>query len=422
MALAIRVLLLNLLVIFGVLSQKITAQQQVQMHKKRGIRACKFDKIYQLGDSISDTGNCIRDSFCGAHSSCSKHPYGMNYFHKPTGRCSNGLLMIDFIALESGLPLLNPYKDQSANFTHGANFAVAGATALSAQVLAKKKIAMSITNSSLSVQLDWMASHFKTTCSPDCPAQLKRSLFLVGHIGGNEINFGLSQGKTMEELRRMVPDIVQTIIHGVKRVIGFGATRILVPGNFPKGCGPAFLMQFMTNNSAAYDEYHCLKDLNNLAIFYNDHLQQSIDEMKKEYPNITLIYGDYYNAYMWLLQNAVSLGLDKNSLQKACCGIGGDYNYDKSKKCGAPGVSVCVHPSTHFNWDGLHLTQAAYGHYMQSYSNKSHVGILRPKLQLLRSTNCEAKWRNQSLVKLTANFFHKIGIKVSVDGVLQSDL
>ncbi|PHT40055.1 hypothetical protein CQW23_18909 [Capsicum baccatum] len=269
------------------------------MHKKRGIRACKFDKIYQLGDSISDTGNCIRDGFCGAHSSCSKLPYGMNYFHKPTGRCSN--------ALESGLPLLNPYKDQSANFTHGANFAVAGATALSAQVLAKKKIAMSITNSSLSVQLDWMASHFKTTCSPDCPAQLKKSLFLVGHIGGNEINFGLSQGKTMEELRRMVPDIVQTIIHGVKRVIGFGATRILVPGNFPKGCGPSFLVQFMTNNSAAYDEYHCLKDLNNLAIFYNDHLQQAIDEMKKEYPNITLIYGDYYNAYIWLLQNAVSL-------------------------------------------------------------------------------------------------------------------
>ncbi|KAM3270650.1 acetylajmalan esterase [Capsicum chacoense] len=342
MALAIRVILLNLLVIFGVLSQKITAQQQVQMHKKRGIRACKFDKIYQLGDSISDTGNCIRDSFCGAHSSCSKLPYGMNYFHKPTGRCSNGLLMIDFI--DTGIWSSSPKSLQGSKckLYTWCKFCSSRATALSAQVLAKKKIAMSITNSSLSVQLDWMASHFKTTCSPDCPAQLKRSLFLVGHIGGNEINFGLSQGKTMEELRRMVPNIVQTIIHGVKRVIGFGATRILVPGNFPKGCGPAFLMQFMTNNSAAYDEYHCLKDLNNLAIFYNDHLQQAIDEMKKEYPNITLIYGDYYNAYMWLLQNAVSLGLDKNSLQKACCGIGGDYNYDKSKKCGAPGVSVCA--------------------------------------------------------------------------------
>lgn len=62
-------------------------------------------------------------------------------------------------------------------------------------------------------ELNWYCSG---SCLLDCPAQLKRSLFLVGHIGGNEINFGLSQGKTMEELRRMVPDIVQTIIHGVK--------------------------------------------------------------------------------------------------------------------------------------------------------------------------------------------------------------
>lgn len=69
-------------------------------------------------------------------------------------------------ALESGLPLLNPYKDKSANFRHGANFAVVGATALSAQVMAEKKIVLSFTNSSLDIQLDWMSSHFETTCSP----------------------------------------------------------------------------------------------------------------------------------------------------------------------------------------------------------------------------------------------------------------
>ncbi|CAN4077146.1 unnamed protein product [Withania somnifera] len=346
MALALRVAVLHLLVDLALLQQKTDAQR-VEIHQKRGLKKCKFYKIYQLGDSICDTGNCIRESFCGSHSSSAKPPYGMSFFHKPTGRCSNGLLIIDFIALECSLPLLNPYKDQGANFTHGANFAVAGATALSVQVLAEKKIAMSFTNSSLDVQLDWMSSHFETTCSPDCSAQLKSSLFLVGHIGGNETNFGISQGKTMEELQKLVTDIVQTIIHGVKELS-------------QKGCRPAFLTQFMTNNSAAYDKYHCLKDLNNLAIFYNDHLQQAIDKLKKEYKNITLIYSDYYNAYMWLLQNAVTLGFYKNSLQKACCGIGGDYNYDRSKKCGAPGVPVCVDPSTHFSWDGLHLTQAAY--------------------------------------------------------------
>ncbi|PHT57565.1 hypothetical protein T459_35464 [Capsicum annuum] len=173
-----------------------------------------------------------------------------------------------------------------------------------------------------------MSSLFKSNCLPE---KSKKSLVLVGEIGGNEFNYGLAQGKTIEELRKMVPDVVQTIIHGVKEVIGFGATRIIIPGNFPIGCVPAMLTHFLTNNSNAYDEYHCLKDLNNFATFYNHHLQQAIDELNKNYPNVTLIYGDYYNAFLWLLKNAASLGFDKNSLQKVCCGIGGEYNYDLIK-------------------------------------------------------------------------------------------
>ncbi|XP_070048601.1 acetylajmalan esterase-like [Nicotiana tomentosiformis] len=150
-------------------------------------------------------------------------------------------------ALESGLRLLNPYKLQSANFRHGANFAVAGATALSEQVLEEKKIS----TSHKSVQLDWMSSHFETTCSTDCTAKLKKALFLVGEIGGNEFNFGLSQGKTMEERRSMVPEVLQTIIQGVRRVIGFGATQIVLPGNFPIGCIPISPTQLRTNDSTA---------------------------------------------------------------------------------------------------------------------------------------------------------------------------
>ncbi|XP_060219140.1 acetylajmalan esterase-like isoform X2 [Lycium barbarum] len=287
MAATIR-LLDGLVLFLVILIVKNDAQELLKLQKPR-LMKCKFDKIYQFGDSLSDTGNCIRENLCGTHILCGRPPYGMNFFHKATGRCSDGMLIIDFI--------------EKSN----------------------------------------------------------KSLFLVGEIGGNEFIYGLSQGKSMDESRRMVPEVVQTIIHGVKRVIGFGATRIIVPGNFPIGCHPIFLTEFMTDNSTAYDEYHCLKNLNNFAIFYNHHLQQAIDELKKEYTNITLIYGDYYNAFLWLLQNAVSLGLDKDSLQKACCGIGGDYNFDMSKRCGDQGVPVCVDPSTYISWDGVHLTQAAYG-------------------------------------------------------------
>ncbi|XP_049407197.1 GDSL esterase/lipase At5g03980-like isoform X2 [Solanum stenotomum] len=348
-------LLLSLLI----LMVKVGDAQQVLKLQNPRLMNCRFDKIYQFGDSLSDTGNCIRETLCGANLSCGALPYGMDFYQNATGRCSNDMLIIDFIAVESGLPLLNPYKDENADFRHGVNFAVAGCTALSAKSLAENNIVnIALTNSSLSVQLDWMSSHFQTTCSP--AEKMNDSLFLVGEIGGNEFIYGLSQGKTMDKSRRMVPEIVQTIIHGVKRVIGFGATQIIVPGNFPIGCHPIFLTKFMTNISTAYDEYHCLKDLNNFAIFFNRNLQQAIDELKKDYPNITLIYGDYYNAFLWLLQNAGSLGFDNNSLQKACCGIGGEYNYDVHRRCGAPRVPVCVDPSTHISWDGVHLTQNAY--------------------------------------------------------------
>nr|XP_016485187.1 PREDICTED: GDSL esterase/lipase At5g03980-like isoform X3 [Nicotiana tabacum] len=94
-----------------------------------------------------------------------------------------------------------------------------GATALSTEIMAEKKIVIGLTNSSLNVQLDWMSSHFKTTCSTDCQAKLKKSLFLAGEVGGNEFNYGLLQGKTMNELRNMVPEVVQTIIQGVKDLI-----------------------------------------------------------------------------------------------------------------------------------------------------------------------------------------------------------
>lgn len=68
--------------------------------------------------------------------------------------------------MASGLPLLNPYKKVNADFRHGANFAVAGATALPVDILADRNILSSVTNSSLNVQLDWMSTYFNSICQP----------------------------------------------------------------------------------------------------------------------------------------------------------------------------------------------------------------------------------------------------------------
>ncbi|KAH7846357.1 hypothetical protein Vadar_012939 [Vaccinium darrowii] len=327
------------------------------------LKICNFDQIYQLGDSISDTGNLIRESPIGAASECGRLPYGETFFHRATGRCSDGQLMIDFIAKAAGLPFLDAYKDNDGDFTHGVNFAVAGSTALSAEYLAKRNISSPVTNSSLGVQLDWMSKHFDSICntSRDCVEKLKDSLFMVGEIGGNDIN-ALFQGKSIKEVKSLVPSMVQAIKNAARTVVSYGAVRVVVPGNFPIGCFPSYLTGFKTNKSTAYDEHKCLKDLNKLSKFQNEHLQQAIKELKKELPNAVIIYGDYYKAFEWLYKNADYLGFDSSTKQKACCGSGGDYNFNSSRMCGAPDVPVCHNPNQLISWDGLHLTQEAYKH------------------------------------------------------------
>ncbi|XP_057466267.1 acetylajmalan esterase-like [Actinidia eriantha] len=326
------------------------------------LKVCHFDQIYQLGDSISDTGNLIRETPIGATTAFAKLPYGETFFKNATGRCSNGLLMIDYFAMAAGLPLLNPYKNTDASFSHGANFAVAGSTALPVEVLARKNISTMVTSSSLSVQLDWMFTHFNSIChrDRDCIEKLENALFMVGEIGGNDYNYALFQGKTMEEVESLVPDVVRVIKDAVRRVIHYGAVRVVVPGNFPIGCMPIYLTAFQTNDSAAYDKHHCLKQLNNFSVYHNNQLQEAIEELKREYPNVVILYGDYYHAFQWLFSRAAYLGFETTSAQKACCGIGGDYDFSLPRMCGAPGVPVCPNPNKLISWDGVHLTQEAY--------------------------------------------------------------
>ncbi|KAJ4837569.1 hypothetical protein Tsubulata_038148 [Turnera subulata] len=324
---------------------------------------CKIDSVYQLGDSISDTGNLNQEY---PSSPCARLPYGEMFNHTATGRCSNGLLVIDYIARSLGLPLLDAYKNPNATFGRGrgVNFAVSGSTALPVDVLAKKKINSPFTNSSLDVQLDWMFSYFNSISfnNTDLAEKVKNALFIVGEIGGNDYDFALFQNKTLKEVKDMVPEVVQAITDAVTRVIGYGARHIIVPGNFPLGCMPYYLTKFQTSNMDAYDEFHCLKEFNDFSNYHNDHLKQAIKDLKEMNENINIVYGDYYGPYEWLLTHAASNCLDTKSLLKACCGVGGNYDYSPTRSCGNPGVPVCANPDQFMSWDGVHPTQKVYKH------------------------------------------------------------
>ncbi|KAJ4980962.1 hypothetical protein NE237_031799 [Protea cynaroides] len=306
-----------------------------------------YTSIISFGDSLADTGN---NRGIGAQNNL---PYGETYFHQPTGRYSDGRLIIDFIAESLGLPFVTPYLGEE-DFKHGVNFAVGGATALNAAYFQERSLPCP-TNYSLDVQLRWFQKLLPSLCSSssDCNDFLGRSLFLVGEIGGNDYNYPFFQRNSVEVIRAMVPEVINAISSAITTLISHGAATLVVPGNLPIGCSAAYLAIYKSQNKDDYDpQTGCLNWLNEFAQYHNGYLEKELDRLQTLYPNTTIFYADYYNASMPIYRSPDQYGF-KGSTLKPCCGGTGPH-------CGSSGASVCSDPSSYVSWDGIHLTEAAY--------------------------------------------------------------
>ncbi|XP_050367995.1 GDSL esterase/lipase At2g27360-like [Argentina anserina] len=328
-----------------------------------------YSSIFSFGDSVADTGNLYisspNESF-----PFFQPPYGETYFHHPTGRCSDGRLIIDFISEFLGIPV-RPYFEVIKsnvgvqNFEgNGVNFAVGGATALDSTILGQMGVPNEHTNISLGTQLEWFKDLLPSLCntSSDCDKLFSSSLIIVGEIGGNDYNHALLLAeKNIEEVQTYVPLVIEEIASTIKELIELGAVTLLVPGNFPIGCLSIFLTRFESPDENQYDSSTgCLNWLNEFAAYHNDQLQTELSWIRKLYPNVNIIYADYYNALMRLYYSPDQFGFIGGTT-RACCGGGGPYNYNSSAKCGTSlGVSICENTAYFTNWDGKHLTEAAY--------------------------------------------------------------
>ncbi|XP_011623527.1 GDSL esterase/lipase At1g28590 isoform X1 [Amborella trichopoda] len=316
-----------------------------------------YAALFSFGDSLADTGNML--SLQGQSSPIGRLPYGETFFHRPTGRFSDGRLVVDFFAQALGLPLLPAYLstlDGGDDFSKGVNFAVGGATALDSS-------SQSVTNISLNAQLQWFHQLLPSICKPysDCKEFMKKSMFLVGEIGGNDCNFAFFQGKSTEEVKAFVPSIINTIMKAASEFINEGVETLVIPGNLPIGCSTAYLTMFQTQDKQEYDpDTGCLKRFNDFAIYYNSKLQDAIQVMRQKFPHATTIYADYYNAALRFFKSPEAFGLAKETVHSACCGVGDRYNFNFNRMCGTSGVTACSDPASYISWDGMHLTETAY--------------------------------------------------------------
>jgi hypothetical protein len=66
--------------------------------------AQKYAAIFNFGDSLADAGNLCVDGI-PSHLATARPPYGMTYFGYPTGRVSDGRLVVDFIGTHACPPV-----------------------------------------------------------------------------------------------------------------------------------------------------------------------------------------------------------------------------------------------------------------------------------------------------------------------------
>ncbi|KAL6865227.1 hypothetical protein ACP4OV_016378 [Aristida adscensionis] len=326
---------------------------------RRGAAAQRYNAIYSFGDSISDAGNlCVGG--CPSWLTTGQAPYGETFFGRPTGRCSDGRLIVDFLAEHFGLPLPAASKG-GGDFKKGANMAIIGATAMDAGFFKSIGLSDKIWNNGpLDTQIQWFRHLLPSVCGKDCKNYLSKSLFVVGEFGGNDYNAALFAGRSMSEVRGYVPKVVSKIVRGLETIIRTGAVEVVVPGVLPIGCFPIYLTLYGTSNAGDYDGDGCLKSYNGLSSYHNALLKRSLATLQRTYPHARIMYADFYSQVVHMIRAPHKFGL-KYGL-KVCCGAGGQgtYNYNNKARCGMAGASACANPGDYLIWDGIHLTEAAY--------------------------------------------------------------
>uniref|UniRef100_A0ACD5VXN3 Uncharacterized protein n=1 Tax=Avena sativa TaxID=4498 RepID=A0ACD5VXN3_AVESA len=322
-----------------------------------GSCASCYKRIFTFGDSIIDTGNFVQ-SIGHNPSPIKERPYGMTFFHHPTGRICDGRVLIDFYAEAFGLPLIPPNLpgENWEPFPGGANFAVYGATALPPDYFRYKWNFTVPGSACLGTQIGWFKEMLQRL-APGAAAKtvLSESLIALGEIGGNDYNYWFLSMHPRDVAYQFIPDVVSLIINTAQELINLGAKTIMIPGNFPIGCVPAYLTAFQTNNPADYDQFRCLKWFNDFSMRHNQALSNEVNRLRARNPGVKLIYADYFGAAMEIFKNPHRFGIGDPLL--AVCGGNGPYH--TGKPCDKDAI-LWGNPANFASWDGIHMTEKTY--------------------------------------------------------------
>ncbi|KAL1544946.1 GDSL esterase/lipase LIP-4-like [Salvia divinorum] len=314
-------------------------------------KRCKQAVIFNFGDSNSDTGG-----FAAANGFNFGYPYCRAFFHQPTGRLSDGRLILDFLCENLHTSYLKAYLNPlEPDISNGVNFAVSGASILPPNVLFN--LGVQINQFSLfhnrSLQL-----HSKGRKDVLDEEGFKNALYIFD-IGQNDLTVALTFNPLpYDQVLEKIPSFISGIKDAIQAIYKLGGRNFWVHNTGPLGCLPQQL-GIRKPNISEVDEYGCINILNEAATAFNSMLNHLCQQLRLQMKDSTIVYVDVYSIKHNLVANSSSYGLEKPIM--ACCGHGGaPYNYDPKIRClVVAGYNVCEKPDFHISWDGIHYTEAA---------------------------------------------------------------
>ncbi|KMT20366.1 hypothetical protein BVRB_1g003650 [Beta vulgaris subsp. vulgaris] len=338
----------------------------------RGLCECKCDikGIFNFGDSNTDTGG-----FYAAFPS-ERGPFGMTFFKKPTGRATDGRVIVDFLAQAIGIPFLSPYlRSIGSDYRHGANFATLASTV---RLPNTSLFVTGVSPFSLSIQLNQMKElqfrvlefsnstfNYVPKLATPLPSMgiFEKALYTF-YIGQNDFTGNLPYIGIIG-VKQYLPQVILQITSAIKELYGIGGRTFWVLNLAPIGCYPSFLVE-LPHESSDLDEFGCMISYNNAVKDYNNMLKEAMQQTRALLPDASIIYVDTHSVLLDLFQHPTSYGLKYGT--RACCGEGGGpYNFNPQVFCGNTKLingttltaTACEDPNMYVSWDGIHATEAA---------------------------------------------------------------
>ncbi|KAK4478238.1 hypothetical protein RD792_017521 [Penstemon davidsonii] len=328
------------------------------VHSKNG---CRFSSIYNFGDSNSDTGS-VSATFGRV-----PPPNGRTFFGKPSGRYSDGRLIIDFIAEKLRFPHLRSYLDSiGANFQHGANFAAAGSTI---QHLDSQLCSAGFNPLTLDVQIlqfeQLKARTFEFYAQAESsdikmslpnPESFERALFTLDS-GQNDLHAGLTS-MTVEQVKATIPRIIEQFSVALEKLYKLGARAFWIHNTGPIGCLPFFAAEHSSKRSYV-DSVGCIKSYNEVAQEFNNQLKDRISKLRGQLRDAMLVYVDIYAVKYSLISQGKNNGFFYPL--GYCCGRLGMIECGEKKNTNGTELigDSCSNPLEYISWDNVHYTEAA---------------------------------------------------------------